>query len=165
MNKSETGFLREMLYEAIFIPEGSPPLPKSIVEEPALRKYFADWGKPGDIAVIAEYKGQLIGAIWSRLYPETDKGFGFIDKHTPELSIAVRPEYRDRGIGTSLFKKYLSEAGKQGFREVSLSVDKRNRSVSLYRRMGFEIVREPEADYTMRKHLPTIGRQNPDLKR
>ena len=43
-NNNET-FLREMMYEAIYIPENEKPLPLSIIEDPLILKYIDKWGK------------------------------------------------------------------------------------------------------------------------
>jgi ribosomal-protein-alanine N-acetyltransferase len=46
--------------------------------------------------------GDPIGAAWLRLWSKDEQGYGFVDVHTPELSMAVRPEFRGQGIGTLL---------------------------------------------------------------
>jgi GNAT superfamily N-acetyltransferase len=43
-------------------------------------------------------------------WPAGETGCGFVDSETPELSVAVRPEYRGRGIGTLLLRRLLAEA-------------------------------------------------------
>ena len=37
--------LEEFLYQAIFIPQGLEPLPRSILKEPELEMYIKDFGK------------------------------------------------------------------------------------------------------------------------
>ena len=89
IHKSEIHFLEEMLYEAIYIPNGAKKLRKDIIYNPELFIYIKDFGKTGDICLVAEIQGNLVGAAWSRLFTEDEKGYGFIDTETPELSIAV----------------------------------------------------------------------------
>jgi ribosomal protein S18 acetylase RimI-like enzyme len=48
-----------------------------------------------------------------------------------------------------LFEKLASE----GFEKLSLSVDKRNPAVNLYKRIGFEIISEEGTAFTMLKKL------------
>lgn len=62
MRDNEYPLLDDFLYEAIFIPEGVEKPPRSIIEQPDLQVYVADWGKPDDYAVVAEVDGKVIGA-------------------------------------------------------------------------------------------------------
>ena len=48
IRKSEYPILSNFLYEAIFIPEGMNRPPKSIINQPELQVYTADFGKPDD---------------------------------------------------------------------------------------------------------------------
>jgi len=96
---------------------------------------------------------QLVGAIWGRLLTNENKGFGYIDDNTPELSMAVKNEYRNQGIGTELIKAITSEYQKIGVNNLSLSVDKANNASDLYKRLGFEIVEETETSWTMKKKI------------
>lgn len=71
MQPSEYPLLQEFLYEAIFIPEGLEPLPREIIFHPELAIYFTDFRtQEGDIAMVAEVAGQLVGAAWSRIIPD-----------------------------------------------------------------------------------------------
>lgn len=144
----------DMLYEAIFIPEGQDSLPKEVIKEKSLSKYIENWGKDKfDIALVMEINHQLVGAIWGRLLTDENKGFGHVDDSTPELGMAVKPAYRNQGIGTQLIKEITSEYQKIGVDYLSLSVDKANSASNLYKRLGFEIVAETETSWTMRKGI------------
>ncbi len=134
----EEYFLREMIYEAMYIPAEEEHPPREIVDQPPIRKYIADWGRPGDAAWVATCEGMLIGAAWYRLFPEEDPGYGFINARTPELSIALHPGFRDQGVGGKLLRTLLRHAGEEGFGALSLSVDIRNPATRLYVRLGFE---------------------------
>jgi [ribosomal protein S18]-alanine N-acetyltransferase len=153
IQESDYPFLREMLYEAIYIPEGEKPLPNSTIDTPELSKYIDNWGRFGDIGLLALIDNKPAGAIWSRLYSEDRKGYGYIDDVTPELSMAVSDGFRYHGIGTKLLIMFFDLAKKHEFKALSLSVDKRNRACNLYKRLGFEIVEEFETAYTMKKEL------------
>jgi GNAT superfamily N-acetyltransferase len=132
--------LREMLYVAVFVPPGATPPPRSIVMQSELRRYVSGWGRPGDDGVIAvAIDGEPIGAAWLRLFSEDDRGYGFVDIHTPELSVAVRSECRDRGIGTQLLQRLLQRAD-HTHEAVSLSVSPENPAIRLYGRLGFVTV-------------------------
>ena len=136
----EASFLREMIYEAMYIPAEEEHPPREIVDQPPIRKYIADWGRHGDAAWVATANGALIGATWYRLFPEDDPGYGFLNARTPEISIALRPGFRDQGVGSKLLKTLLRHAADAGFEAVSLSVDVRNPATRLYARLGFEEV-------------------------
>ena len=120
-------FLDDFLYDAIFIPEGVTPPEKSIIQQPELQKYIADFGKDkGDHCLVAE-----------------------VDNDTPSLSISVKSPYRQKGIGTALMKEMLSLLKTEGFQQVSLSVQKANYASKMYLKLGFEIIKTNEEDYIM----------------
>lgn len=72
-----------------------------------------------------------------------------IDDTTPSLSISLLKEYRNLGIGTELMKQILLTLKEREYKQVSLSVQKINYAVSIYKKVGFEVVRENEEDYVM----------------
>ena len=72
-----------------------------------------------------------------------------IDDTTPSLSICLLKEYRNLGIGTELMKQILLTLKEREYKQVSLSVQKINYAVSMYKKVGFEVVRENEEDYVM----------------
>lgn len=150
---SEINFLQDMLYKAIFVPVGNDPLPKSIVQRPELKKYYQNWGLENDLAFVAEKNGELIGIAWSRIFKASNKGYGFVDENTPEVSISVQPEHRNQGIGTRLLRSIIHETISRGTEKISLSTDKRNKAVNLYKREGFEVVKENDVDFIMVKSL------------
>ena len=64
----EYPILRESLYHAIYLPEGTKPPLRSLVDLPELQVYIADFGtQPGDSYVVAEIANKLVGAAWSRI--------------------------------------------------------------------------------------------------
>ena len=115
--------------------------------------YYEEWGRIGDHCLVAEYKGNKIGAVWCRLYNENNKSFGFVSEDIPELSIAVDRHYRNKGIGTQLLKAFYKYLKEFAFHSISLSVDKRNPAVNLYLRTGFKTIKTNENDHIMLKEL------------
>jgi [ribosomal protein S18]-alanine N-acetyltransferase len=150
---NEYDFLREMLYEAIYFPAGTEKLPISIVDEPWLSKYVENFGRKGDFAFVLVDKNELVGAVWSRLLTEDKAGYGFIDEKTPEFSIAISERFRNQGFGALMIQNLIEKLISEGFEKLSLSVDKRSSAQKLYRRLGFEIIREEETAFTMLKNL------------
>ena len=146
MCQEEYGLLREFLYRAIYLPEGVEPPPRSVVDLPELQVYVTDFGtRPGDLCLVAEAEGIVVGAAWSRIMED----YGHIDSSTPSLAISLLPEYRGRGIGTQLLNGLLLLLRENGYRRVSLSVQKGNPALRLYQRTGFHIVAEKGTEYLM----------------
>ena len=152
--RSDESFLWEMLYQAIYIAPGSEPLPKEIVRDAALSRYVSGWGRPDDLGFIATVSEsqQPIGAAWSRLLTGDHQGYGYVDDLTPELSIALTPNWRGQGVGTRLLQ-HLLEAASSRYLAISLSVSSDNPARSLYERLGFAIVGVSESTLTMKKRF------------
>ena len=118
-----------------------------------LTRYVDNWGRPGDLALIAHETGNRVGAAWLRSFRESDAAYGFIDEETPELSIAVVPSRRRHGVGQELLDALLARAAAEGYSAVSLSVEQDSRAVAFYERNGFERVREAAGGVVMRRSL------------
>jgi len=154
IQKEEYQFLEDMLYQALFVPPGQARFPISIIEKPEIRKYIKDWNqKEDDLAIVGVKDDELIGAIWGRKFRKENKGYGFIDEDTPEISMAVRPEYRNRGIGTILINQIETKYLEMGISKLSLSVDKLNPAKKLYTRCGYRLYEEQETSITMVKQM------------
>ncbi|NQU87248.1 MAG: GNAT family N-acetyltransferase [Mariniphaga sp.] len=151
--KKDLPFLRDMLYEAIFVAEGEDPYPRKILDLPAISKYIDNWKKEGDIGILAYLNNIAIGAIWGRIFSNENKGYGFVAENIPEMSMAIKSEYRNQGIGTELLVNFFKIAKHAGYNAISLSVDQKNPAVRLYKKMGFKIVDKPGSDYTMLKEI------------
>ena len=141
LQPSDEPVLWEMLYLAIHVPEGQPPPPHDAVQRPPLARYVAGWGRPTDSGYLALCGGAPVGAAWTRLLRGTGAGYGYVDDGTPELSIAVRPGQRGRGIGRRLLAAGLDDARRR-YPGVSLSVSADNPARRLYERYGFRVLRE-----------------------
>ena len=132
-----------MLYTALYVGEGDDPFPTDIVDQPVWSKWYRDWGRTGDLAFVAEAGNSLAGACWSRLFTSADPGYGYIADDIPELTIALREDYRGAGIGTALLQAMINAISANGHRGLSLSIDGRNHGAQrLYERHGFKIVKE-----------------------
>jgi len=151
---SDQQFLWEMLYESLYVPEGGTPFPRSVLTRPEIAKYVDGWGEEGDVGFVAVDLSvdEPVGAAWLRLFGGDDKGYGYVDGRTPELGIAVLPEYRGRSVGTELLGRLL-EAARDVYEAVSLSVSADNPCVRLYERAGFKQVGVCGSSITMVKSL------------
>lgn len=146
LREDETELLKDFLYEAIFIPEGVTPPPKSIVERPELKLYYEGFGNgEADYCLTAEDNGRIIGAVWSRIMND----YGHVDDSTPSLAISLYKEYRGRGTGTELLREMLKLLKEKGYEKVSLAVQKENYAVRMYRNAGFTVVDENPEEFIM----------------
>lgn len=146
IRESEYCVLDDFIYEAIFIPEGVEPPPKSIINQPDLQVYIRDFGtKKDDICFVAEAEGKIVGAVWVRDMPD----YGHIADGVPSFAISLYKEYRNFGIGTRLMTTMLDELRQRGYEKTSLAVQKANYAVRMYKKVGFETVDENEEEYIM----------------
>ena len=151
IQKQEYPLLDNFLYEAIFVPKGIEPPPKTIITSPELQVYVERFGESkDDLGLVAEANGKIVGAVWVRIMND----YGHIDNETPSLAISLYKEYRGYGIGTAMMKEILALLKAHGYSRVSLSVQKANYAAKMYLKIGFEIVREnEEEEYIMVYHL------------
>lgn len=146
MTVPEYPLLSDFLYEAIFIPEGIKPPPRDIITSPELQIYVERFGAlKDDFALVAEIEGKIVGAVWVRIMND----YGHIDDETPSLAISLYKEYRGQGIGTNMMKEMLSLLKTHGYKRVSLSVQKANYAAEMYRKIGFEIIKENGDEWIM----------------
>ena len=150
IQKQEYPLLDNFLYEAIFVPKGIEPPPKTIIASPELQVYVEHFGElKDDWGLVAEVDGKIVGAVWVRIMND----YGHIDDEMPSLAISLYKEYQGFGIGTAMMKEILALLKAHGYSRVSLSVQKANYAAKMYLKIGFEIVRENEEEYIMVCHL------------
>jgi ribosomal protein S18 acetylase RimI-like enzyme len=156
LSPADQQFLWEMLYHSLHVEEGRPPFPRDVINRPEIAKYVTGWGRAGDLGFVAVEagSGEPVGAVWLRLLTGDEKGYGYVDDETPELGMAVLPEYRGRGVGSELLRRLLASAAAV-YRSVSLSVSADNPAMRLYERAGFERACACGASVTMIRRLNT----------
>jgi ribosomal protein S18 acetylase RimI-like enzyme len=69
------------------------------------------------------------------------------------MDISLLPEYRGGGVGEYLMRKFMAE-GAEHDQRVTIHVERQNRAVTLYRRLGFEPVEE-RGVYVLMEWKPT----------
>src|SRR5687768_1684157 len=154
LTPSDEPFLREMLYQSLHVPEGGEPFPREVVSRPEISRYVEGWGRAGDMGFVAVDGGGggPVGAVWLRLLAGAERGYGYVDDETPELGMAVLPDFRGRGVGSGLLDRLLESAAAV-YRRVCLSVSADNPARRLYERAGFERVGDDGSSLTMVKRL------------
>ena len=142
----ELPLLNDFLYEAIYIPDGVMPPPRSIILNDELQVYVRDFGmQPDDRCLVAEIDGRVAGAVWTRIM----KDYGHVADDVPSLAISLYKEYRHNGIGSNLLSRMLQLLRRDGYHKVSLSVQKENYAAGMYLKADFEIWKETPEEYIM----------------
>lgn len=150
MNPSEYYLLADFLYEAIFQRDKGNALPKSVIEKPELQVYIQNFGnEKDDYCLCAQVQGKIVGAVWVR----NIKGYGSIDKVTPEFAVSLYKEFRGHGIGTEMMRRMIEHLKQMEYSKASLAVQKDNYAVKMYLNVGFQIVDENEEEYIMVHNL------------
>ena len=105
----DASFHREMTYVALWDPPDRERRPRSVLDNPKIKAYYENWGKPTDIGYIAEYDNKRVGFAACRIKESVTEEY----KEYPELGIAVLPEVQGIGIGDKLLSQLISEAKKR----------------------------------------------------
>jgi len=116
---------------------------------PEADKYHAQWGKPDDVGVLAFRGIEFVGGAYVRRFGAADGAYGYVSDEIPELSIAIEPGFRRRGIGVLLLAALKAKVVAKGLPGISLSVEPDNGARNLYRQMGFEEVEDRGDDVLM----------------
>jgi GNAT superfamily N-acetyltransferase len=118
-----------------------PTLEKYYKEEPGCRIYAENFGRSGDLGLIAlDGSSQPLGAVWGRVYDRTHD-YEPMRPYPFELAIAVREHARGQGIGRQLLDSFAMAAWLQGHDQVSLVVERGNPARALYEAAGYEPLR------------------------
>jgi GNAT superfamily N-acetyltransferase len=146
--------VKRALFEAVsWNPERELPPYEFVIAHEELARYHEGWGRHGDMAVIAERDGKVVGASLCRLFTAENHGHGYVDDETPELAVAVWNGHRSGGIGTRLLDGIEQAAKAAGFTRLSLSVDAENPARRLYDRLGYETLTVDDDGVRMLKEL------------
>ena len=149
-DSTDRKFLESMFVEAALWDPSMPRQPlEALLLVPRLSRYVGDWGRPSDVALIADAGDECLGAAWYRFFSSTEPGYGFVDESIPELGIAVLPRSRGQSTGTALLKALMERARAARCSGLSLSVAATNPARHLYERHGFVKVGEVGSSWTM----------------
>ena len=138
------------LYTAVtWDPERRVPPFEVTIDHPQLALYHRDWMRPGDIGVVAEREGTVVGVAFCRLFTADDHGHGYVDDETPEIAVAVAEGHRGDGLGRRLLDELAEAAREAGFVRLSLSVDTQNPARRLYARLGYRTIADDDGGVRM----------------
>jgi ribosomal protein S18 acetylase RimI-like enzyme len=124
------------LHVALWDPPPAGLRPIEVLQSPHVRIYAEEWGRAGDIGVVAQIDGLDAGACWMRVLPE-GVGLASVDERTPQLGIALEPAFQHKGHGRPLMRAALDAARRAGHARVSLTVHPENPAIAMYERCGF----------------------------
>ena len=138
LRRDETDFLQDMLYAALaWRPDVELPPREWVLAHAQVAPFHVDWGRAGDVGLVAEEDGARCGLAWYRFFTEEEHGEGFVDEETPEVAVAVVEGRRGQGVGSALMDAIHERAREQGISRISLSVDPENPARRLYQRLGY----------------------------
>jgi ribosomal protein S18 acetylase RimI-like enzyme len=124
------------LHVALWDPPPAGLRPIEVLQSEGARIYAENWGRPTDVGVVAAIDGVDAGACWMRLLP-AGVGLAAVDERTPQLGIALEPQFQHRGFGRPLMLEALAAAEAAGYPQVSLTVHPENPARFMYARCGF----------------------------
>ena len=139
LDVSDQDKLWHWLHVALWDPPPASLRRVEILQTPEVRIYAENWGRPTDVGVVGHLSGIDVGACWLRLLP-VGVGLASVDNETPQLGIALEPEYQRKGHGRLLMLETLDAARRAGYRKVALTVHPENPARHMYERCGFRNV-------------------------
>ncbi|MFE1645447.1 GNAT family N-acetyltransferase [Microbacterium sp. P01] len=152
--RADGAFLGDMVVEAANWRPGAARPKHDILSSPEHSRYLAGWMRPSDAGFVAiATHGEPIGAAWYRMLPRTDPGFAYVGTGVPEMVMGVRPIWRAHGVGRMLLQSLGEKARADGYARLSLSVERGNFAVTLYRSEGFAVTQPGVGRDTMVKRL------------
>lgn len=136
----DLGFMQQMLYQAANRPGDDWPPFEECVNEPRNSRFWRDFPRDGEVAVIAERGCGPVGAAWIRTFVG-DELSPMDEWGIPVLAIAVVEGERGRGVGHRLMTELISAATDRGVTRINLATSLFNMAaVHLYERHGFKEV-------------------------
>jgi ribosomal protein S18 acetylase RimI-like enzyme len=134
LRASEQKIVSDMLFYSQRVNEVS----KRVEDFKALSIYEDFYGfTTKDLGLYAMKDNVVSGAIWSRKLNADHNSNAFLDEDTPVLNIAVKPEFRNKGIAKEMIEQFLQEAAAL-YNGLSVSVVDTKENRSFFEKFGFE---------------------------
>jgi len=121
--------------------ESNEPIQQALVDK-QLTKYWEDWGRPGDLGVVAirELEALPVCCAWVRQLPAGDEYY--LEDGVLELAFGTVASERGQGVGTATLARLIDDCRSVGALGISLSVRADNPAVRLYQRLGLATLSE-----------------------
>ena len=103
--------------------------------------HYVEKVQPGNrIVYVYKVNGEFLGEI-AYVFDMNDSDYTIPNQRIYLSRLIVKPEYRNKGIGSILVDFMIDEIMKMGYKEISIGVDKDNTAaLHLYRKKGFTSV-------------------------
>lgn len=126
-----------------------------------------EWTEEHRQAFVA-HQFQAQDAYYKEVYPNSEYsviqlgnqpvGRLYVERHLIKgtiriVDIALLPEFQNRGIGEYLLRKLQEEARLAG-KSLTIHVEKFNRALNFYTRLGFEVIKETHGVYLLMEWKP-----------
>lgn len=102
-------------------------------KDPMLKAYTEFDPSRGDYGVVLYNDTHVVGVAWLQFI----RGYGFVADDIPELAVNVHADHRGQGVGTFMINHLANYVREQGWKGVSLSVERGNPARRLYARHNF----------------------------
>ena len=152
LTRDDQEFLWEALHIALWTPDPPFRQPREWLTWPHVARCVEDWGRAGDLGMIAMQGETPIGAAWLRLPHAHEPDFAYLDEQTPIMGIGVLEAFQQRGVGSQLLS-VLIEAAQTRYAAIALSHHPQNPAARLYAKFGFIEVEERQTFKILRLDL------------
>ena len=130
LRSTEQYLAKELLYYAAHLEQSD----KSLDDFPELKQYEEHFGScHGDIGVYILSDAKVAGGAWVRLLAN---GKAYVNNDTPELTLAIKPDFKGKGIDITLLQQLFIETSKL-YSQMSLSVRDIPSEIKFYEELDF----------------------------
>ena len=136
LRSSEQKIVTDMLYYA----QKLNTTTLRLEDIPHLEIYHTFYGlTPKDFGLYIMQESVVAGAIWSRRLSDYHNSNAFVDANTPVMQLAIKPEFRNKGLGKQMVQQFLQEASSL-YDALSISVADTPEAKKYMEFFGFEVV-------------------------
>lgn len=136
-NENDIPFMRTMLIESCLASDVEAISVDNLYEYPETEINIKGWNFRTEPGMIAETEAsEPVGAVWLRNLPELGHS---VNEYLPEITIAVSPLYRQKGIAGNLLQEFYKKCSEKGIMCISLGVHSKNiPAINLYKKQGWK---------------------------
>lgn len=113
---------------------------EGVLVDRRLSRYLQNWMQPEDFGVLAiDRRGNQLGGAFVRLFESHTAPYHFVERAPYELILAVKHDFRGKGLGRELLREVTRAADERGV-PLSLNVREGNPAVNSYLTAGFNVL-------------------------